>query len=95
MVIPMTKRPKWKGRKVGDRKNIKLLRRMHELLLEQGPMTAKALSDALQTRHPNRKRFHHNSIVLSQLMVGRPALFEKVTESPRGCEWGAVWEGSE
>jgi len=78
------------SRKVGDRKNIKLLRRMHELLIEQGPMTAKALSETLYTTHPNHKRFHRNSLVLSQLMVGRPALFEKVTENTKACEWGAV-----
>jgi len=80
------------AKKIGSRRNQKLLRRMHEVLLEHGPMTASELSVTLKTMYPNNKRFHRNSQILSQVMVGRPKQFEIVNRSSRCHTWGALPE---
>jgi hypothetical protein len=79
-------------KKIGTRTNQKLLRRMHEVLLDCGPMTANQLSSALKTTYPTKKRLHHNAQILSQLMVGRPKRFEKVSTNSRCHTWGALPE---
>ena len=82
------------AKKIGSRRHQKLLRRMHEVLLDCGPMTASQLSSALKTTYPTKKRFHRNTQTLTQLMVGRPKRFEKVvvgtTSTPH--VWGALPE---
>lgn len=81
-------------RKIGDRRHVKLLKRMRELLLEHGPMTARDLSTTIKTTFPNNKRFHLNAQSLSQLMVGRPKRFEKAVEGTTSVPhvWGALPE---
>jgi len=79
-------------KKMGSRTNQKLLKRMHEVLLEHGPMTASELSFTIKTTFPHNKRLHRNSQILSQLMVGRPKRFEVVSTNSRCHTWGALPE---
>mgnify|MGYP003650106443 CR=1 FL=1 len=81
-------------KKIGTRTNQKLLRRMHEVLLDCGPMTASQLSFTIKTTYPTKKRLHRNGHSLSQLMVGRPKRFEKVVVGTAHSAhvWGALLE---
>ena len=81
-------------KKIGTRTNQKLLRRMYEVLLEHGPMTASQLSSTLKTTFPTKKRLHRNGHSLSQLMLGRPKRFEKavVGTAHSAHVWGALPE---
>jgi len=83
---------RWVSRKIGDRSNQNLLRRIHEVLLAHGPMTAKSLTRRMWAIYPNNRLFHRRPVTLSQLMVGRPHLFRKagVQRTPQVIIWEAI-----
>ena len=84
-------------KKMGKRTNQKLIRRMHEVLFQHGPMSANELSCKIYDLYPNFKRFHRGSMILSQLMVGRPKMFNSlgVSSTHRCLLWEALPRGEE
>ena len=79
MVIPVTERPKWEGRKLGDRKNRRLLSVVHALLTEQGPMPVTQIR--IWMLNNKGRMYHLSSNQFAQMMSKRPHLFRKAGQA--------------